>query len=154
MRLTLQTHTLTISEQRPAPTSSLYLYLANILNIYSGTDLTLQGQQSHRMVIFAAILILMTLFILYSSNNNNIDAIYAPFHVVTNHAIKITDLRKWTGREGYVPVYGNKVGCTQIPKYSFACKMLCFNLNTHEGLDMQGRHGASNADNIDLRFKI
>lgn len=69
------------------------------------------------MVIFAAILILMTLFILYSSNNNSsIDAVYASFHVATNHATKTTDLRKWTGKDGYVPVYGNKVGCAQTLK--------------------------------------
>lgn len=60
------------------------------------------------MVIFAAIFILTTLLILYGSNNTN-DAIYSPFHVDTNHALKNTDLKKWAGKDGYVPVYGNKV---------------------------------------------
>ncbi|XP_063334286.1 alpha-N-acetylgalactosaminide alpha-2,6-sialyltransferase 6-like [Pelmatolapia mariae] len=83
--------------------------LVNVFLYIAPLCFTLQGQQSHRMVIFAAILILMTLFILYSSNNNSsIDAVYASFHVATNHATKTTDLRKWTGKDGYVPVYGNK----------------------------------------------
>lgn len=69
---------------------------------------TLQGQQSHRMVILAAIFVLMTLLILYGSNNIN-EEIYAPFHVAANHALKTTDLKKWAGREGYVPINGNKV---------------------------------------------
>lgn len=60
------------------------------------------------MVIFAAIFVLMTLLILYGSNNSN-DDIYAPFHVATNYALKTTDLKKWAGKDGYVPVYGNKV---------------------------------------------
>ncbi|XP_023119216.1 alpha-N-acetylgalactosaminide alpha-2,6-sialyltransferase 6 isoform X2 [Amphiprion ocellaris] len=72
-----------------------------------GLRLTGKGQQSHRMVIFAAIIILMTLLILYGSNNVN-EATYTPFHVATNHAIKTTDLKKWSGRDGYVPFYGNK----------------------------------------------
>lgn len=60
------------------------------------------------MVILVAIFVLMTLLILYGSNNV-MDDVYAPFHVATNHALKATDLKKWSGREGYVPVYGNKV---------------------------------------------
>lgn len=60
------------------------------------------------MVIFVAVFILMTLLILYSSNNVN-DNVYAPFHVATNHVAKVTDLKKWSGKDGYVPVYGNKV---------------------------------------------
>lgn len=60
------------------------------------------------MVILVAIFVLMTLLILYGSNNV-MDEVYAPFHVATNHALKATDLKKWSGREGYVPVYGNKV---------------------------------------------
>ncbi|XP_044031424.1 alpha-N-acetylgalactosaminide alpha-2,6-sialyltransferase 6 [Siniperca chuatsi] len=66
-----------------------------------------KGQQSHRMVILAAIFVLMTLLILYGSNNV-IDEVYAPFHVATNHALRTTDLKKWAGKDGYVPVYGNK----------------------------------------------
>ncbi len=60
------------------------------------------------MVILAAIFVLMTLLILYGSNNV-MDDVYAPFHVAANHAPKTTDLKKWSGREGYVPVNGNKV---------------------------------------------
>lgn len=66
-----------------------------------------KGQPSHRMAIFAAILILMTLLILYGSNNVN-EPVYAPFHMVTNHAVKTTDLKKWSGKDGYIPVHGNK----------------------------------------------
>uniref|UniRef100_A0A3Q3GFK3 Alpha-N-acetylgalactosaminide alpha-2,6-sialyltransferase 6 n=1 Tax=Labrus bergylta TaxID=56723 RepID=A0A3Q3GFK3_9LABR len=62
---------------------------------------------NHRMVILAAIFVLMTLLILYGSNNVS-DGVYAPFHVATNHALVTTDLKRWTGREGYVPVSGNK----------------------------------------------
>ncbi|XP_045922555.1 alpha-N-acetylgalactosaminide alpha-2,6-sialyltransferase 6 [Micropterus dolomieu] len=72
-----------------------------------GLKLGGKGQQSHRMVILAALFVLMTLLILYGSNNV-IDEVYAPFHVATNHALRTTDLKKWAGREGYVPVYGNK----------------------------------------------
>lgn len=66
-----------------------------------------QGQQSHRLVIFAAIFILMTLLILFGSNNIN-NPVYAPFHIAANYAIKTTDLKKWPGTDGYAPVYGNK----------------------------------------------
>lgn len=69
---------------------------------------TLQGQQSHRLVILVAIFILMTLLILYGSNNV-IDEPFAPFHVATNSALRTTDLKKWAGKDGYVPVHGNKV---------------------------------------------
>ncbi|XP_042365257.1 alpha-N-acetylgalactosaminide alpha-2,6-sialyltransferase 6 [Plectropomus leopardus] len=66
-----------------------------------------KGQQNHRLVIFAAIVVLMTLLILYGSNNVN-DAVYTPFHVATNYAVKATDLKKWSGKDGYVPFHGNK----------------------------------------------
>ncbi|KAM4532578.1 alpha-N-acetylgalactosaminide alpha-2,6-sialyltransferase 6 [Fundulus diaphanus] len=66
-----------------------------------------KGQQSHRMVIFFAVFILTTLLILYGSNSSN-DGIYIPFHVAINHAVKTTDLKKWSGGEGYMPVHGNK----------------------------------------------
>lgn len=67
-----------------------------------------QGQQSQRMVIFAAIFLLMTLLILYSSNSGS-EVISGPFHVATNHhSIKPTNLKKWAGKDGYVAVYGNK----------------------------------------------
>ncbi|XP_064827344.1 alpha-N-acetylgalactosaminide alpha-2,6-sialyltransferase 6-like isoform X2 [Oncorhynchus masou masou] len=69
-----------------------------------------QGQQSQKMVIFGAIFLLMTLLILYSSNSgNDISPLYSPFRASTpHHAIKVTDLKKWAGKEGYVAVYGNK----------------------------------------------
>lgn len=66
-----------------------------------------KGHQSHRMVILAAIFVLMTLLILYGSNNV-IEEVYTPFHMASNHALRTTDLKKWAGRDGYVPVYGNK----------------------------------------------
>ena len=74
-----------------------------------------QGQQSQKMVIFGAIFLLMTLLILYSSNSaNDISPLYSPFRASTpHHAIKVTDLKKWAGKEGYVAVYGNKVTHTQ-----------------------------------------
>lgn len=81
---------------------------------------TPQGQQSHRLVIFAAIFVLMTLLILYGSNNVN-DNIYSPLHLALNKAIKATDLKKWSGKDGYVPFHGNKVlnsSCTD--------KEMCF----------------------------
>lgn len=69
------------------------------------------------MVIFGAVFLLTTLLILYSSNTGN-DAVYTPFHVVTDRrALKATDLKKWAGKEGYVPVRGNKVlDCCSIRK--------------------------------------
>lgn len=68
----------------------------------------LQGHQSQRMVIMAAISILMTLLIICSFNNV-IDEVYSNFHVVTNNAPKTTDLKKWASRDGYMSVHGNKV---------------------------------------------
>ncbi|KAJ7988259.1 hypothetical protein DPEC_G00321730 [Dallia pectoralis] len=69
-----------------------------------------QGPQSQKMVIFGAIFLLMTLLILYSSNSgNDISPFYRPFRgSVPHRAIKVTDLKKWAGKEGYVAVYGNK----------------------------------------------
>ena len=61
------------------------------------------------MVIFGAIFLLTTLLILYSSNSSN-DIIYGSIHVAGHHrTVKTTDLKKWAGKEGYVPVSGNKV---------------------------------------------
>ncbi|XP_030625164.1 alpha-N-acetylgalactosaminide alpha-2,6-sialyltransferase 6 [Chanos chanos] len=66
-----------------------------------------QGQQCQRMVIFGAVFLLMTLFILYSSNSGN--DLYVPFKSVNiHHHNQNTNLKKWAGKEGYVPVYGNK----------------------------------------------
>ncbi|KAM4528030.1 alpha-N-acetylgalactosaminide alpha-2,6-sialyltransferase 6 isoform 1-T1 [Odontesthes bonariensis] len=72
-----------------------------------GPQINGKSQQSHRVVIFVAIFLLMTLLILYGSNNVN-ESIYPPFHMAVNKAIKPTDLKTWSGKDGYVPVYGNK----------------------------------------------
>ncbi|KAK5615267.1 hypothetical protein CRENBAI_003725 [Crenichthys baileyi] len=72
-----------------------------------GVRISGKGQQSHRMLIFFAVFILTTLLILFGSNSSN-DGIYIPFHVAINHAVKTTDLKKWSGRDGYMPIYGNK----------------------------------------------
>lgn len=71
------------------------------------------------MVIFGAIFLLMTLLILFSSNSgNDISPFYSPFRVSSpHHPIKVTDLKKWAGKEGYVAVYGNKVIYTQGLNY-------------------------------------
>lgn len=60
------------------------------------------------MVIFFAVFILMTLLIFYTSNNGN-EAVYTPFHVATNKAVTGKDLKRWSRKDGFVPVYGNKV---------------------------------------------
>ncbi|KAM9735220.1 alpha-N-acetylgalactosaminide alpha-2,6-sialyltransferase 6 isoform 1-T1 [Menidia menidia] len=72
-----------------------------------GPRLNGKSQQSHKMVIFAAIFVLMTLLILYGSNNVN-ESIHTPFHVAANNIMKPTDLKRWAGRDGYVPFHGNK----------------------------------------------
>lgn len=69
---------------------------------------TLQAHKSHKGLIFAVIFILMTVLILYGSNNSN-ETLYPPFHMATNDGIKTTDLKKWAGKDGYVPLHGNKV---------------------------------------------
>ncbi|XP_076014813.1 alpha-N-acetylgalactosaminide alpha-2,6-sialyltransferase 6 isoform X2 [Genypterus blacodes] len=67
-----------------------------------------QGQQNQRMVIFGAVFLLTTLLILYSSNTGN-DAVYTSFRVAAHrHALKVTDLKTWAGKEGYVPVRNKK----------------------------------------------
>lgn len=65
-----------------------------------------KGQQSHRMVIFFAVFILTTLLILFGSNNSNEE--YIPFRVASDLTVKTTDLKKWSGRDGYMPIFGNK----------------------------------------------
>uniref|UniRef100_A0A3P9KIZ2 Alpha-N-acetylgalactosaminide alpha-2,6-sialyltransferase 6 n=1 Tax=Oryzias latipes TaxID=8090 RepID=A0A3P9KIZ2_ORYLA len=72
-----------------------------------GIKLSGKGQRSRSLAILFAILILMTLLILYGSNNSP-DAIYPAFHVAENHALKTTDLKKWAWKDDYVPLYGNK----------------------------------------------
>lgn len=62
------------------------------------------------MVIFFAIFILTTLLILFGSNNSNED--YIPFRVASDLTVKTTDLKKWSGRDGYMPIFGNKVSCS------------------------------------------
>lgn len=68
----------------------------------------LQVQQSHRMVVFVVIFILMTLLFLYGSNNSSSEA-YIPIHVAVNRFLINTDLKKWAGKEGYMPLHRNKV---------------------------------------------
>ncbi|XP_017263398.1 alpha-N-acetylgalactosaminide alpha-2,6-sialyltransferase 6 [Kryptolebias marmoratus] len=72
-----------------------------------GPRLSGKGQQSHRLVIFLAIFILMTLLIFFSSNSGN-DAVYTPFHVASAKTITATDLKRWSRKDGFVPVHGNK----------------------------------------------
>ncbi|XP_013862038.1 alpha-N-acetylgalactosaminide alpha-2,6-sialyltransferase 6 isoform X2 [Austrofundulus limnaeus] len=67
----------------------------------------LQSQQSHRVVIFLAIFILMTILILYTSNNVS-EEVYTPFHVATMKINKTTDLKRWSRKDGFVPISGNK----------------------------------------------
>ncbi|XP_062268704.1 alpha-N-acetylgalactosaminide alpha-2,6-sialyltransferase 6 [Platichthys flesus] len=66
-----------------------------------------KGQQSHRMVIFVVILVLMTILFLYGSSNVSSD-VFTPMHVAVNNLLKNSDLKKWAGKEGYVPFHGNK----------------------------------------------
>ncbi|XP_016306767.1 alpha-N-acetylgalactosaminide alpha-2,6-sialyltransferase 6-like [Sinocyclocheilus anshuiensis] len=67
-----------------------------------------QWQQGQRMVIYGVVFLIMTLLILYSSNSSA--DLYSPFKVNEfRHAVKHTNLKKWAGKEGYAPVYGNKV---------------------------------------------
>uniref|UniRef100_A0A1A8MND2 Alpha-N-acetylgalactosaminide alpha-2,6-sialyltransferase 6 n=1 Tax=Nothobranchius pienaari TaxID=704102 RepID=A0A1A8MND2_9TELE len=65
-----------------------------------------KGQQSHRMAVFLAIFVLMTALIFYSSNSSQ--GLYSPFHAVTNNLVKSTNLKKWSGKDGYIPLYRNK----------------------------------------------
>uniref|UniRef100_A0A1A8G203 Alpha-N-acetylgalactosaminide alpha-2,6-sialyltransferase 6 n=1 Tax=Nothobranchius korthausae TaxID=1143690 RepID=A0A1A8G203_9TELE len=65
-----------------------------------------KGQQSHRMAVFLAIFVLMTALIFYSSNSS--EGLYSPFHAVTNNFVKSTNLKKWSGKDGYIPLYRNK----------------------------------------------
>lgn len=78
--------------------------------------LTLQGPRSHKLVILAAAFVLMTLLILFGSNNVAEEP-YAPFHVATNYGLRTTNLKKWGGRDGYLPVTGNKVCGTLLNSF-------------------------------------
>lgn len=60
------------------------------------------------MVVFVVIFILMTLLFLYGSNNSSSEA-YIPIHVAVNRFLINTDLKKWAGKEGYMPLHRNKV---------------------------------------------
>ncbi|XP_019727755.1 alpha-N-acetylgalactosaminide alpha-2,6-sialyltransferase 6 isoform X2 [Hippocampus comes] len=70
------------------------------------------GTHTWRVTIAAAIFILMTLFILYSSSSGSIASIsqaaYTPFQIAKNHTPKPTNLKKWATKDDYVPVYGDK----------------------------------------------
>lgn len=60
------------------------------------------------MVVFVAVFLITTLFILYNSNSANES--YEAFKLAGyNSATKNTDLKKWAGKDGYSPVFGNKV---------------------------------------------
>ncbi|KAL2100053.1 hypothetical protein ACEWY4_004447 [Coilia grayii] len=66
-----------------------------------------QVHQSQRMVVFGAIFLLTTLLILYSSNSGN--QLYNTVGAGNYHyASKNTNLKTWSTRDAYVPVYGNK----------------------------------------------
>ncbi|XP_060791618.1 alpha-N-acetylgalactosaminide alpha-2,6-sialyltransferase 6 isoform X2 [Neoarius graeffei] len=72
-----------------------------------GLRLVEKGHHSKRMVVFVAIFLITTLFILY--NSNSVNESYEAFKVIGyNSASKSTDLKKWAGKDGYVPVFGNK----------------------------------------------
>lgn len=68
-----------------------------------------QWQQGKRMAIYGLAFLIMTLLILYSSNSTA--DLYSPFrdsHDI-HRTVHNTNLKKWAGKDGYVPVYGNKV---------------------------------------------
>ncbi|KAL7844899.1 hypothetical protein SRHO_G00234380 [Serrasalmus rhombeus] len=72
-----------------------------------GLRLVEKGHHSQRMAIFGAVFIITTLLILYSSNTGN--DLYGSFKGGPFHeAYKTTNLKKWAGKEGYTPVFGNK----------------------------------------------
>lgn len=63
------------------------------------------------MVVFVALFLITTLFFLYNSNSTNES--YETFKLAAyNSATKNTDLKKWAGKDGYIPVFGNKVRLT------------------------------------------
>ncbi|TSK72030.1 Alpha-N-acetylgalactosaminide alpha-2,6-sialyltransferase 6 [Bagarius yarrelli] len=67
-----------------------------------------KGHHSKRMVVFVAIFLIVTLFILYNSNSAN--ETYEAFKVIGyNSATKNTDLKKWARKDGYVPVFGSEI---------------------------------------------
>ncbi|KAF7696816.1 alpha-N-acetylgalactosaminide alpha-2,6-sialyltransferase 6 [Silurus meridionalis] len=72
-----------------------------------GLRLVDKGHNSKRMVVFVAIFLITTLFILYNSNSAN-DSYEAFKMVGYKSATKNTDLKKWAGKDGYIPVFGNK----------------------------------------------
>lgn len=71
-----------------------------------GLRLVDKGHHSQRMAIFGAVFIITTLLILYSSNTGN--DLYAFKVGVYHESIKTTNLKKWAGKEGYIPVFSNK----------------------------------------------
>lgn len=78
-------------------------------SLFSVSVVPQQWQQGQRMVIYGLVFLIMTLLILYSSNSNA--DVYSPvrdthdFHRTVHN----TNLKKWAGKDGYLPVYGNKV---------------------------------------------
>ncbi|XP_017348641.1 alpha-N-acetylgalactosaminide alpha-2,6-sialyltransferase 6 isoform X3 [Ictalurus punctatus] len=72
-----------------------------------GLRLAEKGHHSKRMVVFVALFLITTLFFLYNSNSTNES--YETFKLAAyNSATKNTDLKKWAGKDGYIPVFGNK----------------------------------------------
>ncbi|XP_063067254.1 alpha-N-acetylgalactosaminide alpha-2,6-sialyltransferase 6-like isoform X2 [Engraulis encrasicolus] len=66
-----------------------------------------KGHQNQRMVVFGAIFLLTTLLILYSSNSGS--QLYFSVGASNHHYVsKNTNLKTWSTRDTYVPVYGNK----------------------------------------------
>lgn len=79
--------------------------------------MALQGPRSHKLVILAAAFVLMTLLILFGSNNV-VEEPYTPFHVATSYGLRTTNLKKWGGRDGYLPVTGNKVRASIVEYFA------------------------------------
>ncbi|KAF5893838.1 alpha-N-acetylgalactosaminide alpha-2,6-sialyltransferase 6 [Clarias magur] len=72
-----------------------------------GLRLVDKGHHSKRMAVFVAVFLITTLFILYNSTSAN--ETYEIFKVAAyNSATKSTNLKKWAGRDGYIPIFGNK----------------------------------------------
>ncbi|XDV38186.1 hypothetical protein PO909_007649 [Leuciscus waleckii] len=66
-----------------------------------------QWQQGQRMVIYGTVFLITTLLILYSSNSSaDLNSSFKLSEI--HHAVKNTNLKKWAGKEGYLPVHGNK----------------------------------------------
>lgn len=69
-----------------------------------------QWQQGQRMVIYGAVFLITTLLILYSSSSSpDLSRSFKTSNIrQIHHTLKTTNLKKWAGKDGYLPVYGNK----------------------------------------------